>query len=155
MSRCFWFVRYWAICILPLPATQVVTWPKCQDENWISWEWKELFKMKEKAFFIIFKAFIEASKTIIWGQVMVRLEILQWKICSKNAVALSDLNSCKTVNYLTRSNIWTGWDIILATQPALTCRKSAIKGITIWLTSNRFHTLFCYFHCWLWTIKCR
>ena len=66
---------------------------------------KSFLKMKEKAFFIIFKGFIEASKTIIWGQVMVRLEILQWKICSKNEVALSDLNSCKTVNYLTRSNI--------------------------------------------------
>ena len=49
-------------------------------------------------------------------------------------------------------------------QPAFTCSnwvmetpKNCGKSIlvSLLLILNRFHTLFWYFHCWLWTNKCR
>ena len=34
-------------------------------------------------------------------------------------------------------------------------RRQCIVLVSLLLTLNRFHVLFWYFHCWLWTSKCR
>ena len=67
ISGCLYLVRYRAICVLQLFVNQVVmshylsnravfsTWPKSHDKNLNILRTKRAFKVKWKAFFIIFK----------------------------------------------------------------------------------------------------
>ena len=96
MSSCFYFVRYWTICVLQLYVNQVVTswrqfwswpyaylssqaifpaWPKCRDKNFNILRTKRAFKPKWKTFFIIFKGlsikqmiqnFLEGESPTLW-----------------------------------------------------------------------------------------
>ena len=66
LPGCLYFLRYWAICVLRYFVNQVVrswilkkraifsTWPKSHDKNFNILRTKRAFKVKKKAFFIIF-----------------------------------------------------------------------------------------------------
>ena len=139
MSECLYFLRYWAIPVLQLFVSQVVTSKimkstlfsnqavflndqKVKTKIWISWEEKELLRLSKEIFFIIFKGLSVAKNCLRPNSA----PLIQIALCRRNFCFYKSFCSYQG-SLLTKSYEIIN-EIITFSKSAIDASKHALKS---------------------------